>query len=174
MDARELIETITAAFPLKPVPAVGPQATHASDALHFGRITESEQEAAAAKDAGRTWQQYSDEELASLDAALAHLQIDGFIYYLPAYLCAAVRYASRNVDDPWSLFVCQACFQVTNRSDYQLQRYQRLTATQTNAVIRFLEFMVENADDHEAERARKALDRYWTNPKRYTSSIITP
>jgi hypothetical protein len=174
MNARELIETITAAFPLKPVPAAGPQATHASDAVHFGKITESELEAATAKDAHRTWQQYPDEELAMLDAALAHLQIEGFIYYLPAYLCAAVRHASRNIDDPWSMFVCQTCFQVTGRSDYQLQRFQRLTATQSNAVIRFLEFMVENADDHEAERARKALNRYWLNPKRRTSGIVLP
>jgi hypothetical protein len=174
MDARELIETITAAFPLEPVPEIGPQASHASDALYLGNISEQECDAAAARDAGRTWQQYSDEELATLDAAMAHLTVDAFIYYLPAYLCAAIRHANRDIFDSWSLFVAHACFQVTNRSDHSLTRYQQFTAAQEHAVIQFLEFMVEHADDHDAVHARKALDRYWKNPKRNAPKIIVP
>ncbi len=105
---------------------------------------------------------------------MAHLQPEGFIYYLPAYLCAAVRHVSRNIFDSWSVFVGHACFQVTCRSDYQLSRFRRLTAAQENAVVHFLEFMVDRADDHDAELARKALDRFWKNPLRNTHAIVVP
>jgi hypothetical protein len=149
MEAAELIETITAAFPLAPIPEVGPHQSHASDALDIGKIAGQEFVTASARDAGRTWQQYADEELARLDAAMAHLPIEGFIYYLPAYLCAAVRHVSRDIFDSWSVFVGHACFQVTGRSDYQLARFRKFTAAQEKAVVHFLEFLVDHADDHD-------------------------
>jgi len=174
MDARELIEIITAAFPLKPVPAQGLHASHAADAHYFGKVTLEQREAAAASDAGRQWPRYSDEELATLDAAMSHLIDEVFVYYLPAYLCAAARHVSADIDDPWGPLVGHACFQVTNRSAYNLSRLGRLTERQVSAVIKFLEFIVERADSFESDLARKSLERYWKNPQRSVGTIIAP
>lgn len=161
MDADAIIAEIVAAFPSKPVPEVGLYQTHMADALYMRRITEAEHATAPARDGGRTWKEYRDEELRELDAALAHQQVAGFAYFLPAYLCAAVRHVD---GEDWWTFVGHANFQLMNRSDYMLMRFARFTPAQRAAAIHYLEFMAAHAEDDESDLARKALERYWKKP----------
>jgi hypothetical protein len=145
-----------------------------ADALYFGRISEAECATAPSRDARRPWNEYSDEQLAGLDAAMAHQEADGFVYYLPAYLCAAVRRLQRDDLDRWSDLVSHAVFQVTDTSDYSRMRFRRLSAAQRAAVVKFLEYAEQHADPSVADQAYKSLDRYWKNPNQDPPRIVLP
>ena len=65
------------------------------------------------------------------------------------------------------MLVTDACFNVSNRSEYQLQRYALLTEPQRNAIIGFLEYLVDHAEEFNSQRARKSLERHWrVSPER--------
>jgi hypothetical protein len=142
MNARAVIEMISRAFPLEPVPAPGLYATHAGDQLYMGNISQ---------------------EIRMLNCAMAHQSPEGFVYFLPAYLCVAVRQLEAGDVEDRNMLVCDACFQVGNpgKDEYQLRRLARLTDAQRRAIIAFLEYIVGHADAHESVQARKALERYW-------------
>jgi hypothetical protein len=93
MEARQLTDVIEAAFPLGPLPEMSLHQAQLGDQSMSREISETEWEAAGKIDAGRNWGDFSDEELMSCDAALAHLEEVSFVYYLPAFLLFAVRTA---------------------------------------------------------------------------------
>lgn len=163
MKAKAVIEMISRAFPREPVPSPGLYATHCADQLYMGAITDEEAKIGSAKDQGRTWPEYGDDEIRVLNCAMAHQQPEGFVYFLPAYLCAAVRQLDAGDREDRNMLVCDACFQVGNpgKDEYQLRRLARLNHAQRRAIIAFLDYIVVQADMFEAEQARKALERYW-------------
>ena len=70
-----------------------------SDQSISRQITEDEWLAEGAKDRGVVWSQIDERTLRECDASLAHLDNEDFVYYLPAFLCAALRQlASGNAD----------------------------------------------------------------------------
>lgn len=170
--AVEIIEDIRKVFPLRPVPDSGLFAAQAGDAAWLGQITDEEAEAMAARDQRRPWNEYCDDDLRALDAAMSHQVAEGFVYFLPAYLCAALRLLSAGELDEMDQFVNKTTFQVTERDPYNLSRLKLLTQPQRAAVIDFLEFVAAHADEFEADIARKALDRFWLKPDQPT--IIVP
>jgi len=162
MERAQLIKLIKAAFPLRPVPGAGLYETHASDQLYMRYITEAEAKVATARDHGRIWTEYSDDELAGLTIALAHLVPEGFVYFLPAYLCAALRRLESHEDENSSdMLVTDTCFYVSSHDDYQQRRIRLFTADQRRAIVAFLESVAASDDFFNAPLARKALDRFW-------------
>jgi len=131
-----------------------------SDESMAREITDEEWAAAGQLDSGRTWREFTDEELMSCSAALSHFDESSFVYYLPAFLLFAVRHCKVEWSDPaWEL-AGGTVFSVTHRSPYSLGRYKRFTHTQRAAVVSFLEF-IASQEDSNADDAQKALDRYW-------------
>jgi len=138
-------------------------------------ISQEEWAAAGRADAGRTWKQFTDEELIACDAALAHFDEESYVYYLPAFLSFALHHCNVEGDHPAWPLVGSVVFSVTHhKSDYMVTRYKRLSAAQREAVVAFLEFMAQNANTENASRAQKSLARYWKKPQVVQTSYIVP
>ena len=174
MEAQQLIDILEAAFPLGPLPEMSLHQAQLADQSMSREISEKEWDAAGAVDAGRNWQEFADEELMVCEVALAHLEEEAFVYYLPAFLRFAVRHCAAGWPDPTESLVGSAVFSVTHRSPYSLGRYKRLNPEQRAAVVAFLEFMAENGNDNERPQAEKALKRYWKTDEASQPLIIVP
>ena len=174
MDCSQVIALIEEAFPLGPRPHMTLAQAHLADDSMAREITDVEWKAAADSDGQKNWRDYSDDDLLARKSALAHLEPDGFVYYLPAFLCFALRhYRDEWTNHAWSLSG-SAVFFVTERSPYMLTRYERFTPAQRDAVVSFLEFIAQEGQWSESQQAEKALKRYWKNPKPATVTIHVP
>ena len=104
MECSSLVQQIRTAFPLLPLPEVSLHQAQLTDQSMTREITRADWTAAGARDAGRTWDTFTDAELAECDAALSHLDELGFIYYLPAFLLLALRHLEVEWDHPvWAV-----------------------------------------------------------------------
>jgi hypothetical protein len=167
VNANDIIKAIAKAFPLHPVPIVsGLFQTQAGDELYMGKITVEEAAEAKERDRRRPWNEYSDKDLRRLDAAMAHQVPEGFVFFLPAYLCAVLRYLDNPAADEWDDFTCHVTFLVTSGSDYNLARLELLTSSQREAVAHFLEYIAKHGGEFNAEHAARALEIYWRKPNR--------
>jgi hypothetical protein len=174
MDSSEVIARIEAAFPLEPRPHMTLAQAHLADDSMAREITEDEWNAAARSDGQRTWRDFSDDDLLARRLALAHLDPDGFVYYLPAFLCFDLRHYKDDWTNQAWLLSGSAVFFVTERSPYMLTRYERFTPAQRDAVVAFLEFIAQEGQWSESQQAEKALKRYWKNPKPAMVTIHVP
>ena len=138
------------------------------------RISEEEWIAVGLPDAGRTWQEFTDDELLQFELSLAHFDEESFVYYLPAYLRFAVRYCDVDVLHQASNLKGSAVFSVTHRTPYTLGRFKKLSPAQRGAVVCFLKFMTEHGDAFNADLAQKALERYWETDEADKPLIIVP
>jgi len=174
MEASQVLAELERAFALKPLPAISPHQAHLADDSLSRQISPEEWLAAGKSDAGRTWTEFTDEELIACDAALAHFDEESFVYYLPAFLGLAVRHCNVDWSHPASFLMGSALHSVTDRSPYSLGRYKKLSPAQREAVVCFLEFMAKRADDFDADLAQKALKRYWQTDEAAKPLIIVP
>ncbi len=108
---------------------------------------------------GRHWRDIPRDVLRQHSADLALLSIDGFHFYLPTYLLAAL-------DDFWDVreFVLSHLTlpEASEQRESALKKFERLTPTQKNAVRACLESFRDEAPG-EVTRAHvaTALERYW-------------
>ena len=160
MESSSLVEQIRAAFPLLPLPEMSLHQAQLADQSLSREITRVEWAASRARDAGRTWDTFTDAELAECDAALSHLDEPGFVYYLPAFLLLALRHLQVEWNHPAWAITGNAVFAVTHRSEYSLSRFARLSADQVAAVRAFLQAVAASPSDN-ARDAQLALERYW-------------
>jgi hypothetical protein len=174
MDAPVVLAALEAAFPLEPLPSVSPHQAHLANQSMSRTISEEEWVAAGKPDAGRTWQQFTDDELMTCDAALAFFDEESFVYYLPAYLRFAINHCDVDALDVASSLTTSVVGSVTDRSLYSVGRYKKLSLAQRAAVISFLEFMAEHAGSFNAPLAQKALTRYWKTDEPDKPIIIVP
>jgi hypothetical protein len=86
MEADVVTRLNREAFPLQPIPKMTLHQAQPCDQTMDREIPEKEWIDVGDRDAGRTWQEISDEELMSCDAALSHFDETSFVYYLPAYV----------------------------------------------------------------------------------------
>jgi len=174
MEAEQIIENIAAAFPLAPLPGMTLHQAQLSDQSMSREISDQEWHETGRLDAGRTWRELTDEEFIACDAALAHFDEESFVYYLPAFLIFALRHCDVTWSHPAWGAVGSAVFFVTHREPSMLGRYKRLSASQREAVICFLEFISEHGRASHALDAQKALKRYWKTDEASKPLIIVP
>ena len=174
METDEVTRLIREAFPLQPIPKMTLHQAQLADQTLTRSIPEQEWNDAGRKDAGRTWQNLTDEEIISCDAALSHFDESSFVYYLPAYLLFAVRNHDANWQHAGEMTVGSVVFAVTHRTPYTLGRFKRLSAEQRAAVIAFLELVAEKGNDQERPQAQKALERYWKTDEASEPLFIVP
>ncbi len=161
MERSSLIESIKAAFPLLPLPEISLHQALLSDDSMARDITRQEWREAGRSDAGRTWNQFDEQELISCNDALAHLDEASFAYYLPAFMLFAIKYCDAGCPHEASELVGTTVFSVTHRSPYSLSRFDKLSPSQRDAVISFLDHMSEHGDPYNSDLAVKSLRRYW-------------
>jgi hypothetical protein len=174
MEADVVTRLIQEAFPLQPIPKMTLHQAQLADQTMDREIPEKEWKDVGDSDAGRTWQDITDEELISCDAALSHFDETSFVYYLPAYLLFAVRNCSAEWSDPAESTVGSVVFAVTHRTPYTLGRFKRFSPEQRAAVIAFLELISEKGNHHERPAAQKALERYWKTDEASKPFFIVP
>ena len=84
MEADVVTRLIRDAFPLQPIPKMTLHQAQLADQTMDREIPEKEWKDVGDSDAARTWQDITDEELISCDAALSHFDETSFVYNLPA------------------------------------------------------------------------------------------
>lgn len=161
MSEPGLLALIEAAFPLQPLPEMSLHQAQLADQSMTREIPDDEWVRTGELDAGRTWKDFSTDELLACDAALSHFDESSFIYYLPAYLVFALCHFSADWKEPaWEL-VHSTVFSVTHQTAYALSRFKKFTPEQREAVVRFLKFFASHRTDGIGSDAQKALTRYW-------------
>ena len=174
MEAVHVTSMIEAAFPLEPLPETSLHQAQLADQSMSREISEKEWKETGLIDEGRTWRDFTDDELIACDAALAHFDELSFVYHLPAFLLFALRHHGVEWSHPaWSL-VGSVVFFTTHREPSMLGRYKRLSPSQREAVICFLEFIAEHGRGSNGPDARKALSRYWKTAEASKPLIVVP
>jgi hypothetical protein len=171
MNKLGLLAEIANAFPAGPLPETTIRQAQLSDQGMSREISEEEWEAEGAKDRGIPWPEIPDEVLASCDAALSHLDEDGFVYYLPAFLSYAVRHVSSGLFDTDWMSMHFTIFAVTDLSNYNLGRLKRLNDVQIASVIEFLRFVATHSATYRGD-AEDALANYWLTPDAKRKTVI--
>jgi hypothetical protein len=112
---------------------------------------------------GKHWSELSHEELQYHSPSF--LSSEGFRYYLPAYLLAALDdYGNRMPMIVYGLTPHdESSPEERELRDWQLERFEGLTTAQKRAVRAFLEYARDEASHYfsQGESPRIALERYW-------------
>jgi Family of unknown function (DUF6714) len=167
-----LLALIEAAFPLLPLPEMSLHQAQLADQSMTREISDDEWERTGDLDAGRSWKDFSDDELLVCDAALSHFDEPSFAYYLPAYLIFALRHFAAEWKEPAWHVVHSAVFSVTHRTAYALSRFKKLSPEQREAIVGFLKFFASHRTDGIGSDAEKALTRYWLTKEAAEPLII--
>jgi len=173
MEPQALISRLFEAFPTAPVPEMTLRQAQLADQSLDRAISDDEWDKEGQKDRHIFWPDLSIDQLVECEAALAHFDEQSFVYYLPAFLRAAVQNADVDVLHPLSGIVGSTVFSVTDRSNYNLARLKRLTHQQIDCVIEFLKYISAHSR-FRSQDAEKALKRYWLTPEARRPLIYVP
>jgi hypothetical protein len=144
-------------------------------------ISVEERERAGLLDDHTEWHEVSESELQECPDAMSHLLPASWVFYLPAYMRAAIGLLDKplwKADLPHRvLFALTYQDNYPGIGHYYLARFERLTASQTEAVTQFLRFVEHNAagENFYSRDAREALQSYWGLPpkERPNSRLLT-
>jgi len=170
-DAAEMLAAIREAFPERPLPNVTLRQAQLADQSLSREITDEEWSAEGEKDRSTAWTEIDDTTLEDCDAAMAHIDEEGFVYYLPAFISLAVRQLqSGNYNN--SKCFSGTVFHLTFISEnYALARLKRLTDRQIELIIEFLR-LVRDRSKFDAADAERALKSYWETPEAHRRTLI--
>jgi hypothetical protein len=173
MSISDAILNIASVFPELPLPDMTLQEAELADHTLDRDISEEEWEAARQAGKGITWTQVPLETLLSCSAALSHLSEVGFVYFIPAYMVAALQHRATPKERTADLLT-STVFHVTHTdTNYSLSRLKAFNAAQAGAVIEFLREVGKTAD-FDGRNARECLERYWLTPKSKEPLIYVP
>jgi hypothetical protein len=171
MDITSVVAQIVSAFPERPIPTMTLRQGQLGDQTMTREISEDEWRREGERDCGVIWTQVDESTLRECDSALCFLDEEAFVYYLPAYLCAALRSIAAGRSES-NYLVNGAVFHVTNtRDNWALARLKRLSDRQIDAVINFLR-VVRDQCPFEAIDAGDALVGYWETPESRRRTLI--
>jgi hypothetical protein len=169
MEVADALKAIAAALPDGPMPAMTLRQAQLCDGTLSKEITEHEWAVAGELDHDVLWTRVDEQTLRECPA-LGFLDDEGFVYYLPAFLSAALRQivAGRLNDD----LVGYAVFAVTNNKDnWSLARLKQLSDAQIDAVGEFLRIVRERGGFNGNEAAQ-ALQTYWETPESRRRTLL--
>jgi hypothetical protein len=139
-----------------------------------GNITDADWLRAGSARVDASWLDIPDAEIEECGNQLAHMQADEFLYYLPAYMCYAVRQIARPI---WETdIIGSLVFSLSPKSQMSavnLCHFAQLTLinkAQKNAVINFLQFIGVMADAVHQSDAINAIERYWNHSEAIESA----
>lgn len=156
------IRQIREAFKQAPPPADGFGIYSAQAADDYTDPTEEEKRL----DRSLDWQDVTMKQMAECSCALSHLNLDGYHYYLPAYMVLSLAYE----DDPKYkdyMFMDSAEFSLCPTSNEKLRdsveaRHSRFDIKQVKAIIDYLEYrLAQHQDDLLAAAIAYWTERLW-------------
>lgn len=111
---------------------------------------------------GRHWRDIPEKVIARANAALCFFSPEGFQFYLPAYMLFALRHYRSSSSFSVDSTIYALCPSKGDLEQFSLSKFSLLTGPQREAVVAFLEVMIEEAEGHaDTAIARRALSRYW-------------
>jgi hypothetical protein len=142
------------------------------------KISQKEWDAGKLRDPETDWRDVPDDSLDECGAALSHASPRSWLFYIPAYMRRALKLLDGGyleVDLPNSVI-----FHLTHEREnyglaaYVLERFLQMNPEQEAAVVSFLEYFRDTADEWHSRSAAEALSSYWALPpeKRQRSLII--
>ena len=172
MDIAALRAAIRSAFPERPLPSMTLRQGQLADQSMSSRgVSDEGWQIEGEKDRDVIWTAIDDATLEECDAALSHLDEEGFIYYLPAFVDLAARQLAAGVAEKSDHF-SSVVFHLTHISDnYALARLKRLTDAQIQVVTEFL-CLVRDHGGFDAKSADAALRLYWETPEAHRRTLI--
>ncbi len=128
-------------------------------------ITDEEWYCAAKSRIDNQWHEIPDAEIEECGCLLGHMESEEYIYYLPAFICYALRCLRDDIND-FDMLGSIAFFVYPSKNEMTLYQYvidqmKLLSVSQKKVIIDYLEFVAENADEFDAKNAKIALERYW-------------
>ena len=150
-----LLAAIEAAFTDVPKGAI---TIHEADLLYNLGISQTERDAARARDRDSRWQEIPDSTIRKCSHALPFLDQIGWRYYVPAYMSWSIRHVADRESDS----VDSTIYTFSHFDDAGYARYQSLSASQLTVVRRFLQFMADHPGQADDEVARDSLEKYWS------------
>lgn len=128
--------------------------------------TDEQLAAARQLDTEQHWTEVPDATIARQWTALSFLDPKGFHYYLPAYMCWALRSYDSSVSNSldWLLYALtvRPWDHDASGTEGQLARFGLLSAAQAQTVYRFLEFLSDYGYPcANVKMVRRGLDQYW-------------
>jgi hypothetical protein len=166
MEAHELITTIQLAFEGVKRPDVSLRQFRLTDEKGMsGKITNKEWIEAGLNRVDSVWQEIPNSEIEECGCLLAHMQADKFQYYLPAYLRYSISHCHKPIweNDILGFTVSSLCPSRKNRDSYthRVSQFNLFSSAQKLAIIEFLTYVANNADDVERPDARRGLETFW-------------
>ena len=169
-SARPLVHS---AFPASPLPEMTLQQGELLDYTLDREISEEEWDAAHAAGQGVTWKEVTLETLLACPAALSHISEAGFVYYVPAFICAALDHLARPVTSTDDLFGSTVFHLTHTETGYSLSRLKLFNAEQRVAVTAFLREAAD-AGGFTGGEAQKGLQGYWLTPRASEPLVYVP
>jgi hypothetical protein len=164
---------VYAAFPEVPFPDMTLQEAELADSTLDREIPDEEWQAAQKAGKGVAWSQVPLEVLLDCPAALSHISETGFVYFAPAYICAALDHLKEPKPQTEEL-VGSTVFHLTHtETNYSLSRLKLFSAEQRSAIVAFLS-EVAAAGGFTGNEARVGLESYWLTPKASEALIYVP
>jgi hypothetical protein len=167
MNTPKVFELIGAAFDGVAKPTISLRQFRLTDQKGMvGTITDEEWRAAGKERVDEDWQEIPDVEIEECDVVLAHMQAAEFQYYLPAYMCYAVRHVHLPMSKSDVIGMTVSALTPSRKNiglrHYALAQYSMFTRAQREAIVAFLNFVAENAEAVQRPDAKKALGQEWT------------
>jgi hypothetical protein len=166
MDADKLIATIQTAFDGVKRSDVSLRQFQLTDEKGMsGEITNEEWAEAGRIRIDSIWQDIPNSEIEECGCLLAHMQADEFQYYLPAYLRYSVSHCQKPIWENDILgFAVSSLYPSSKNRDsynYRVSQFSLLNSVQKLAIIEFLTYVANNADDVQRPDAKRALETVW-------------
>lgn len=111
-------------------------------------------------DTDKSWEDVPDKDIEYFFDVFSFLDVEGFRYYLPAYMVWAIKYF--DVSDSCSRDnVIYSLSPYSTLAERNHQVFSSFNSAQCRAICRFLRFMQSNSSYADAEAASAALEAYW-------------
>ncbi|KQV60042.1 hypothetical protein ASC95_00750 [Pelomonas sp. Root1217] len=122
----------------------------------------TERQAARRLDTAQHWQDVPDEHLGRHEAVLSFLDLTGYVFYAPAYMCWLLR--TGHATEWNSAAEAQLAFPAQGRrdSDRWLQPHEIFSPSQCQAIAMYLLYVYEVLDKEGFSHAKEPLDKYWS------------
>ncbi len=168
-----LLLLVDSAFPETPFPDMTLREAELHDHIPDREITEREWDAARQDGRDVSWKQVPLDVLLNCETALSHISEIGFVYFMPAYILAALKHRTNPHPRTKDLLLSTVFHLTHTENNYSLSRLKAFSEAQSQAIIAFLNEVAKVAD-FTGREARKGLDTYWLTSKAKEPLIQVP
>ncbi|WP_457390887.1 DUF6714 family protein [Roseateles sp. P5_E1] len=134
---------------------------HEAIAIDDG-ATDAERQAARRMDTAQHWQDVPDAHIARHEAVFSFLDVKGYVFYAPAYMCWLLR---AGYHTQWnSAAEAQMAFHQRGRPDRDgwHKPHEMFSPAQCRAIAQYMLYVYEVLDEEGFSYVKEPLDKYWS------------